>query len=344
MPLPSLRRVGLPRAFTIVELLVVIAVIALLLGLLLAGLQAAGRTSRQTRELNTLRQIHMGWVAYSGSNNDQVLPGYLDDNTQAAWRVKYKFESRGRLNPEMTRTYPWRLLNFIDYDYDSMLGYQNDRENITDVPRAGDDTIVTGLTETIANQPWFGYNAYYVGGWWELDDQGQGGLKFSNGTWLQKTEVGSVEVSGKLVVRTVGRAIAGDRLLIFGTSTARIPGIYSESREFEPGAAWICPPRLAETTVWQTVLAGAPRYPGGENDGGIFGPGALTIGQSSGLRIQVFTPQSVPYRRGGPLMSSLFFDGNARGVGIGELLDMRLWTNAAHLGRQNPRDFSHTTE
>ena len=35
MPLPSLRRVGLPRAFTIVELLVVIAVIALLLGLLL---------------------------------------------------------------------------------------------------------------------------------------------------------------------------------------------------------------------------------------------------------------------------------------------------------------------
>ncbi len=346
MSAPSPHHASKSRAFTIVELLVVIAVIALLLALLLASLQAAGRASRQTVELNTLRQIHMGWVAYSSNNNDFVMPGYLGDNIQEQWRVRYKFESQGRLNREMTRTYPWRLLPFIDWNYESMLGYRDDREQLDDIPKSGDDTIVSGPTKELADQPWFGYNAYYVGGWWDLDDTGQGGLRFSNSTWFQSSTnedgtEGSVEVTGKLVVRSVGRAIAGDQLLIFGTSTARQPGVYTESREFEPGSAWICPPRLGSQQIWGTRISGSGARMPASGGKSIFAPGSMMLGQSSGVRIEVFTAESVPYRRGGPLMSSLFFDGNTQGVGVGELLDMRLWTNAANLGRQIPREFSH---
>ena len=36
--------------------------------------------------------------------------------------------------------------------------------------------------------------------------------------------------------------------------------------------------------------------------------------------------------------------GNATSVGIGELLDMRRWINAAHDGDQNPREFFHSDE
>ena len=54
----SLRKTS-PRqtGFTIVELLVVIGVIAALLGLLMAGLQAAGKASRKTKQMSDLRQL-----------------------------------------------------------------------------------------------------------------------------------------------------------------------------------------------------------------------------------------------------------------------------------------------
>lgn len=75
------------RAFTLVELLVVIAVIAILVGLLLPAVQAAREAARRARCANNLRQIGIGLHNYHGVH--QVFPpgylGVLADYTGPHW-------------------------------------------------------------------------------------------------------------------------------------------------------------------------------------------------------------------------------------------------------------------
>jgi prepilin-type N-terminal cleavage/methylation domain-containing protein len=50
------------RGFTLTEMLVTIAVIGILMGLILAGIQRARASGANTQQLNDIRQLHMGWT------------------------------------------------------------------------------------------------------------------------------------------------------------------------------------------------------------------------------------------------------------------------------------------
>jgi prepilin-type processing-associated H-X9-DG protein len=79
----SLRLGRSSRAFTLVELLVVIASIAILLSLLLPALSRAKRTAHRITCINNHRQMALAWKMYSADNNDAfVLNGHnlLGDN------------------------------------------------------------------------------------------------------------------------------------------------------------------------------------------------------------------------------------------------------------------------
>ncbi len=65
------------RGFSLVELLVVIAVIALLIGTLLPALFQARRTARATRCLATIRQIELAHVLYMAANKDRFADAGL---------------------------------------------------------------------------------------------------------------------------------------------------------------------------------------------------------------------------------------------------------------------------
>jgi prepilin-type N-terminal cleavage/methylation domain-containing protein/prepilin-type processing-associated H-X9-DG protein len=64
---------SLARAFTLVELLVVIAIIGALIGLLLPALSKARGAAQETQCQSNLRQLAMGFQTYSDSN-DGLLP------------------------------------------------------------------------------------------------------------------------------------------------------------------------------------------------------------------------------------------------------------------------------
>jgi prepilin-type N-terminal cleavage/methylation domain-containing protein len=71
------------RAFTLVELLVVIGIIALLIAILLPSLNKARQAALQVACLSNLRQIGMGFTLYAQGNKGNWPVTYTYDNTGA---------------------------------------------------------------------------------------------------------------------------------------------------------------------------------------------------------------------------------------------------------------------
>jgi prepilin-type N-terminal cleavage/methylation domain-containing protein/prepilin-type processing-associated H-X9-DG protein len=70
------------RAFTLVELLVVIGIIAVLIGILLPSLNKAREAANRSACLSGQRQLYQAMLMYANQSHDQVPLGHIEDEYQ----------------------------------------------------------------------------------------------------------------------------------------------------------------------------------------------------------------------------------------------------------------------
>ena len=330
------RRMASGGGFTIVEMLTVIAIISLLMGMLLPALSGAKKTSQKLKELSALRQIGVAWNQYAFSHGDAALPGFLEPEVQEAWNAKYEFID-GSLIPtasafdladdNLAGPWTWRLLPYLDYNHQMIHGHTD--EPAFERTQMKLDLIVNDIelfveASRMAYEPGFGYNALYVGGWWEMttiEGVDMPRYKFYDATAdLDGDENIDAEEYARVVVRSVSQIRRSTELVIFCSSSAALePGtVYDKVRDDLPGEHWISPSRLdgAENIQW-------------------------TLAQIRGSRqteamIKVLTENPAPIGRYTGNAAVLYADGHTRSVLPGKLADQRAFIDIA-----DRADFEH---
>jgi len=99
------------RGFTLVELLVVIAVIGLLVGLLLPAVQAARESARRTQCSNNLKQIGLAIGSYQSAN--EVYPPSSSHDVTTNWNILEQHSWASFVLPFLEQG---NLFDTIDYE------------------------------------------------------------------------------------------------------------------------------------------------------------------------------------------------------------------------------------
>ncbi len=298
---------GRPQGFTIVELLTVIAILAILMGLLTSALAGARKTSQKARELNNIRQVGVAWQVYANTNAGAILPGYIDEDVQNAWDVEYEFPSGDPVPPLLAASWTFRLLPFLDNSHDIVHGYEDETDS--NPLNWANDPIEA---EAIALHPSFGYNAHYIGGWWEMADMGAPlpvpRYRFfdARADLNDDGTVGPGEYAS-VVSRSAGTIRRTSQLVAFCSSAVMpVDSTYDKVRRDVEGSHWVSPPLLALVMQWH-----------------VFDP------NKTEAVIEVLGPSPSPIGRYNNNAAVQYADGHNNAVLPGSLADQRSFIDVA---------------
>jgi len=156
------------KGFTLIELVVVVAVAALLLGILMPALGRARRAGRRTVCLSRLRQMVVAANVYLSNNDDYYpLAGHMDFNDLGSW-------------------YEWDFFKKFEYGQLKLCrcGYLWQDLQITEIQQC---PSFTGNANSVGD-PFTGYNynASYIGGFTVVVSGTLKGMKSSTAAELRR--------------------------------------------------------------------------------------------------------------------------------------------------------------
>ncbi len=175
-PIPALfTRMKAPGrgGFTLVELLVVIAVIALLIAVLLPVLSRARECAYVTGELASGRELMAAHRMYSSDHAGDVMPGFPTAAMVSSGAVVARDQNGARLAGLPAQRFPWRLLPYYDYELGS---WYRDRAAVERTFGTQGDLNSEMFRYAVSVGPRMGLNQVFIGG--SADNDG-GGYAFN---------------------------------------------------------------------------------------------------------------------------------------------------------------------
>lgn len=149
------------RAFTLVELLVVVGIVAMLIGLLLPAVNRATRSGRQVRAMSDMRELLAGYAAYHQSHRGALLLGYTPPTVNGVPVLVHDPISGHTFGLPVADRYPWRLLPWVG----RMWAILHNHTSCPPLPTA-DDAPTEALHKAyiLSLNPSFGINSVFLGG------------------------------------------------------------------------------------------------------------------------------------------------------------------------------------
>ena len=147
------------RGFTLLELLIVVAVIALLVGTIFPAMRMVRASGGLARELSMARQLMVGYQSYAYDNRSMLLPGYYNpaDCSCPGGPLPAYDEAGTRLDGGAAYRYPWRIAPYLDYNLDGLF-----LDPILKTRLSSDHNVDS--TYLLSVYPSLGINGVFVGG------------------------------------------------------------------------------------------------------------------------------------------------------------------------------------
>jgi len=231
-----------PRAFTLVELLVVISIIALLIGILIPTLGSARSSAMRVKDLSVARQLMIAYTMHADDHRSMVLFGFRRNDPVTGEPVTARDASGNMISGLTAQRYPWRLLPYLDYSPTFLYQNLDDYEDEFLDPSFD-------FSYQLSASPSFGLNQGFVGG--SSDSDGTPSIEHP------RTE--SVFGSG-WYVRRITDPPDPQGLITFATAFGRSATIYSEDLN---GNYKVTPPYIHERS-WRSAAPDASIESSGE--------------------------------------------------------------------------------
>ncbi len=147
------------RGFTLLELLIVVAVIALLVGTIFPAMRMVRASGGLARELSTARQLMVGYQSYAYDNRSMLLPGYYNpaDCSCPGGPLPAYDEAGTKLDGGAAYRYPWRIAPYLDYNLDGLY-----LDPVLKTRLSSDQNVDS--TYLLSVYPSLGINGVFVGG------------------------------------------------------------------------------------------------------------------------------------------------------------------------------------
>jgi prepilin-type N-terminal cleavage/methylation domain-containing protein len=216
------------KGFTLVELLVVVAIIALLIGLLLSGLAVLQGSAERTREMAVARSLGIAWTSYATDNQGNVLPGYASG---FAAEDPYGNPLETETIPIAAQRWPWRLASYLGND---MAALYSDGTRLK--PDLAQDEGYAEVLYEVSAYPSFGLNSLFVGG-----DENYGGF----------SDVFR-ETFGRFYVERLSRVRHPEKLTVFASTRSNTAAPGSGETGLHEGYFRALPPAWT-TDLWATT-------------------------------------------------------------------------------------------
>jgi prepilin-type N-terminal cleavage/methylation domain-containing protein len=271
---------GRNRAFTLMELLVVVAIIALLVGIVIVSMRTVRASAARTESLGALRQMAMACTSYTEDSGGRLIPGYIDTSlfvppTGEFNELVVRQPSGFVLADADKQSYVWRLAPYVDNAWQTFFADTTDagamsRFNADFSAEIYGPSNPSAAFGGISERPSYGMNSIFVGG-----DSFHGGAIANAHPWQDTLD--------KVAATRMSEVRNPSRLIVFGpaaqaTANSTAP-IYDD-----PGVGYceLRPPYLIKNAAADMWIA--PQWGVGRS-GLVYATPDLAGGVDSGLPI-----------------------------------------------------------